>query len=288
MGLLLPLLFTLYPAISLSQENDDGVVEKLLRKPPYLGSDNFRQAPISGDEVLDNYIDTEADHTNTGLDINIKHQDSTTTTPTTNDHFKDSYYGDDLNLLLLVTPLPSQSRKIVKISRENPPNFQDKITQFPTTPLPKTLQILLQSEPNDYDFIPASTDFDKIDTFEIVDPLEDIAMSDDHLTPPFDYEYQDENNILEVLEERKQYLHKQSLKEKSHKSRKGFHLPRLMNDPLLNLLAYGTALGAAAQGLGLVPFDIIHFDIKKIRKKRYKFILSLELNDCKHNLYISL
>lgn len=183
----------------------------------------------------------------------------------------DSYWGDDLNLLLLVTPLPKKSRrKTTSKPVDNPDISQDSIS-FPTTQLPQTLQTLLKSEPNDYDFIPTDfefigTDFsdDQFTFYEDFDPSDDIQSSDNHLTPPF------EENV--PLEERKNFLHK--LTEKSHKSRrvlpKGFHLPKLMNDPLLNLLLYGTAFGATVQGLGLVPFDIIHFDIKEIRrKKRY-------------------
>ena len=191
---------------------------------------------------------------------------------TVNDNYNskdDSYWGDDLNLLLLVTPLPKKSRRRKTTSKpvDNPKNSQDSIS-FPTTQLPQTLQTLLKSEPNDYDFIPTpdfiGTDFsdNQFTFYEDFDPSDDIQSSDNHLTPPF--------KETVPLEDRKNFLHQ--LTEKSHKSRrvlpKGFHLPKLMNDPLLNLLLYGTAFGATVQGLGLVPFDIIHFDIKKIRKKK--------------------
>ena len=62
------------------------------------------------------------------------------------------------------------------------------------------------------------------------------------------------------------------LKEKSNKSNRriseNFHLPTLLNDPLLNFLAYGSILGYIVQGIGLVPYDLINIDLKEIRKKR--------------------
>merc|ERR1711923_329206 len=65
----------------------------------------------------------------------------------------------------------------------------------------------------------------------------------------------------------------QDLKEKDSNSNRrisqSFHqLPTLLNDPLLNVLAYGSILGYLAQGFGLIPFDFVKIDLKEIRRKR--------------------
>ena len=45
-------------------------------------------------------------------------------------------------------------------------------------------------------------------------------------------------------------------------------LPSLLDDPLLNLMAYGAAVGFTLEKLGLIPFDRINIDLPDIRRKR--------------------
>ena len=56
----------------------------------------------------------------------------------------------------------------------------------------------------------------------------------------------------------------------SHSYRPGLplHLPNLLDDPLLNLLAYGAAVGFTLEKLGLIPFKRINIDLPDIRRKR--------------------
>ena len=67
-------------------------------------------------------------------------------------------------------------------------------------------------------------------------------------------------------------LNYQDFIEKGTKSNRrisqSFHLPALLNDPLLNFLAYGSILGYLVQGFGLIPYDLINIDLKDIRKRR--------------------
>ena len=71
----------------------------------------------------------------------------------------------------------------------------------------------------------------------------------------------------------------QEMKEKTHKSYKrfseSFHLPTIIDEPLLNFLAYSAAMGFAVKTLGLVPFDVVNLDLKDLKRKRR----SLE-NEC--------
>ena len=46
------------------------------------------------------------------------------------------------------------------------------------------------------------------------------------------------------------------------------HLPNLLDDPLLNLLAYGAAVGFTLEKLGFIPFKRINIDLPDIRRKR--------------------
>ena len=67
----------------------------------------------------------------------------------------------------------------------------------------------------------------------------------------------------------------QALNEKTHKSNKrfgeSFYLPTLVEEPLLNLLAYGSVLGFAAKSLGLIPFDIVNLDLKDLKRRKRLF-----------------
>ena len=47
-----------------------------------------------------------------------------------------------------------------------------------------------------------------------------------------------------------------------------FHLPNLLDDPLLNFLAYGAAVGFTLEKLGFIPFQRINIDLPDIRRKR--------------------
>ena len=46
------------------------------------------------------------------------------------------------------------------------------------------------------------------------------------------------------------------------------HLPKLLDDPLLNFLAYGAAVGFTLEKLGFIPFRRINIDLPDIRRKR--------------------
>ena len=46
------------------------------------------------------------------------------------------------------------------------------------------------------------------------------------------------------------------------------HLPKLLDDPLLNFLAYGAAVGFTLEKLGFIPFQRINIDLPDIRRKR--------------------
>ena len=46
------------------------------------------------------------------------------------------------------------------------------------------------------------------------------------------------------------------------------HLPNLLDDPLLNFLAYGAAIGFTLEKLGFIPFRRINIDLPDIRRKR--------------------
>ena len=79
----------------------------------------------------------------------------------------DSYYGDDLSLVF-VTPRPRRQRlkttpttSTTSTSTVSPPTSPETsietLSSFPTTVVPKTLQSIFTSDPNDYDFIPHLT-----------------------------------------------------------------------------------------------------------------------------------
>jgi len=47
-----------------------------------------------------------------------------------------------------------------------------------------------------------------------------------------------------------------------------FRIPVLVDDPLLNFLAYGTVLGMAINSLGANPFDVVNVELRNLREKR--------------------
>lgn len=51
-------------------------------------------------------------------------------------------------------------------------------------------------------------------------------------------------------------------------SSSALRLPDLLHDPLLNLMAYGAAVGFTLEKLGFIPFDRINIDLPDIRRKR--------------------
>ena len=90
----------------------------------------------------------------------------------------------------------------------------------------------------------------------------------------------------------------QEMKEKTHKSYKrfseSFHLPTIIDEPLLNFLAYSAAMGFAVKTLGLVPFDVVNLDLKDLKRKRRSLenecvaIFRLLLLACRQALSITL
>ena len=230
----------------------------------------------------------------------------------------DSYYGDDLSLVF-VTPRPRRQRlktttttASTSTSTVSPPTSPEtsieSLSSFPTTVVPKTLQSIFTSDPNDYDFIPhltfnevpdvvtpapaavfktdgvhdktlAELFSSKLSPAKTADPSADsygheqeidISASSDIITPSFDVIY--DENIIGSLEDRKKIY--KAFIEKSPKIKRRnfdtFRLPSLVwpEDPLLNFLAYGSVLGFAAQGLGLIPFDAMSVDLKGLKRRR--------------------
>ena len=47
-----------------------------------------------------------------------------------------------------------------------------------------------------------------------------------------------------------------------------FRIPKIVDDPLLNFLAYGTVVGMAINGLGGNPFDVVNLELRNLREKR--------------------
>ena len=54
----------------------------------------------------------------------------------------------------------------------------------------------------------------------------------------------------------------------SSRPRFPLQLPNLLDDPLLNFLAYGAAVGFTLEKLGFIPFKRINIDLPDIRRKR--------------------
>lgn len=145
--------------------------------------------------------------------------------------------------------LPPQAALISTFNHDKSDPFRSTLTQeqsFQTTSEIYTPPFRTQKETSN------------VDTFENFDYIDYI------------YDYYPENRVSKNEKfSLKDFNHIQN-RARNQKNIKAnyFPIPLISNDPLLNLLAFGTVFGMAMKSIGGIPFDVVNVELRDLRKKR--------------------
>lgn len=185
----------------------------------------------------------------------------------------------------------STSRK--KPSRQNILNYIPSVDDYnaPTKVTNPSTQNYLPP----HDALISAFNPDKLDQFRSTDTQEHgFHTTSEIYTPPFrnhgesenfetfenfysaneidyDYYYYDTENRVSNTEKFSQidiYQPRNQERNQKNVETNDFQIPSLLDDPVLNFLAYGTVFGMAIQSLGGNPFDVVNVELRNLRKKR--------------------
>ena len=140
---------------------------------------------------------------------------------------------------------------------------------------PKTDVIHVNYNPEIDDYIAPAPNA----TLNYAPPNDGFQTTSEIYTPPFrnysEYAINDtENyNIAKEINGSHHYETQSRVSDNEKSSQKdveinNFRIPKIVDDPLLNFLAYGTVVGLAINGLGGNPFDVVNLELRNLREKR--------------------